>query len=190
MPRQGLIRRLKRTGTEGSHDCMKHYLVIGAVVLGLLGCSAVSDQLTGANQPMRLAVGVPVAATVEDTTLAPETAAPPPPPQARTAEAFDTTAPEQRAAASQPSGEGARILGTTVASLGSAIEPGLWVKTPLVKTEIQGRVSNPATGKSSTVALIPIVGPETAGSRMSLAALRLIGASLTDLTPVELSTSG
>jgi hypothetical protein len=38
--------------------------------------------------------------------------------------------------------------------------------------------------------LIPIDGPATAGSRMSLSALRLIGASLTDLTSVEVSTSG
>jgi len=38
--------------------------------------------------------------------------------------------------------------------------------------------------------LIPIDGPDTAGSRMSLAALRLIGASLTDLTEVEVSLAG
>jgi len=81
-------------------------------------------------------------------------------------------------------------LGTTVASLGSATEPGLWMKTPLVKSEMQGRVTNPATGKSSTVELIPLDGPASGGSRMSLSALRLIGASLTDLTKVEVSTNG
>lgn len=78
-------------------------------------------------------------------------------------------------------------MGKTVASLGSPTEPGLWLKTPLVQTEAQGRVTNPANGKSSLVTLIPIDGPNTAGSRMSLAALRLIGASLTDLTEVEVA---
>lgn len=75
-------------------------------------------------------------------------------------------------------------------SLGSAAEPGLWLKTPLVKSEQPGRVTNPATGKSAAVTLIPLEGPSTAGSRMSLPALRLIGASLTDLTTVEVSAEG
>ncbi|EEB85343.1 conserved hypothetical protein [Roseobacter sp. GAI101] len=139
---------------------------------------------------MTPAVAVPEATDVKETELAPVVTAPPPPPAARTAEALDTTTPEQRAAAAQPAEQGAQSLGTTVASLGSATEPGLWMKTPLVKSEIQGRVVNPATGKSSTVRLIPLDGPKTAGSRMSLSALRLIGASLTDLTPVEVSTGG
>ena len=64
------------------------------------------------------------------------------------------------------------------------------MKTPLVSTEQQGRVTNPANGKSSLVTLIPIDGPNTAGSRMSLAALRLIEASLTDLTEVEVALEG
>ena len=75
-------------------------------------------------------------------------------------------------------------------SLGSATEPGLWLKTPLVDAQQPGRVTNPATGKSAAVTLIPLEGPATAGSRMSLPALRLIGASLTDLTTVEVSTEG
>jgi hypothetical protein len=66
----------------------------------------------------------------------------------------------------------------------------LWLKTPLVSSEQQGRVTNPANGKSSLVTLIPIDGPATAGSRMSLAALRLIEASLTDLTEVEVALEG
>ena len=146
-----------------------------------LGNRATSDQAVAA---------MPDAAPVSETALAPATAAPPPPAQARTAEALDTTTPEQRAAAARPAAAGARNLGTTVASLGSATEPGLWLKTPLVTAEAQGRVTNPANGKSSTVTLIPIAGAATAGSRMSLAALRLIGASVTELTTVEVSIDG
>ncbi len=174
---------------------MKHVMIASMMAIGLTGCSAISNGLgpgasTGADRKMKSAVGVPGATQTQDTVLPSETLSPPPAPTARTAEALDTTTPAQRAAAIQPPAGGARVLGTTVASLGSATEPGLWMKTPLVNTEIQGRVTNPATGKSSTVTLIPIKGAETAGSRMSLSALRLIGASLTDLTSVIVSTGG
>ncbi|AXI48830.1 hypothetical protein C1J03_08535 [Sulfitobacter sp. SK012] len=118
------------------------------------------------------------------------TAAPPPPAAAKTAETLDTTTAEQRAAAAAPVAEVSKALGTTVASLGSPTEPGFWLKTPLVKTQTQGRVLNPANGKSSAVLLIPIDGPATGGSRMSLPAMRLIEASLTELTTVEVSLDG
>lgn len=124
---------------------------------------------------------------VSETPLTPATAAPPPAPEAQTVAALDTTTPEQRALATAPAQGASKTLGKTVVSLGSPTEPGLWIKTPLVKKETQGRVTNPANGKSSIVTLIPIEGAATAGSRMSLSALRLIGASLTDLTEVELS---
>jgi hypothetical protein len=77
-----------------------------------------------------------------------------------------------------------------VASLGSPSEPGFWLKTPLVAQQAEGRVTNPATGQSANVTLIPIDGPPTAGSRLSLPAMRLIGAVLTDLTTIEVSISG
>ncbi|QUJ77993.1 hypothetical protein KDD17_08430 [Sulfitobacter albidus] len=120
------------------------------------------------------------------------TAAPPPPPAAKTQEALDTTSAAQRAAAAAPAApeETSKLLGTTVASLGSPTEPGFWLKTPLVKTETKGRVTNKANGKSSAVTLIPIDGPATGGSRMSLPAMRLIEASLTDLTEVEVTLEG
>ena len=130
---------------------------------------------------------MPPVEEVETAVLAPETAAPPPPPAARTVEALDTTTPEQRAAAVAPPAAPSKVLGKTVVSLGSPTEPGLWIKTPLTKVETQGRVTNPANGKTSLVTLIPLEGPVTAGSRMSLPALRLIGASLTDLTEVEVA---
>lgn len=165
---------------------MTRLLMISLVVLGLAGCAAITDRLgLGSNRggqpserPVEPAQDIPV--------LDLATAAPPPQAGARTVDQLDTTTPEQRAAAATPAG-GGRVLGSTVASLGDATQPGLWLKTPLVQAEAQGRVTNPATGKSSAVTLLPLAGAATAGSQMSLSALRLIGASLTELTEVEVS---
>lgn len=78
-------------------------------------------------------------------------------------------------------------LGTTIASLGNAAEPGLWLKTPLVRTAGPGQVSYAATGKTATVQLIPIDGPATAGSRASLQLLQDLGAPLTGLPELRVS---
>ena len=77
-----------------------------------------------------------------------------------------------------------RRLGTTVASLGDPSQPGFWVKTPLVQSETDGRIVNPANGKSAKVRLIPL-GGAGGGSQVSLPALQLIGVSLTDLPLIE-----
>lgn len=113
-----------------------------------------------------------------------------PPATARTQDAFDTTTAQERAAAQTPAAAGERMLGRTVASLGSPSEPGFWLKTPLVGQEMSGRVVYPATGQSVRVTLIPIGGPATGGSRLSLPALRLLGAPLTGLSDVEVFTGG
>lgn len=91
--------------------------------------------------------------------------------------------PEEPAPVSQVVAPGR--LGTTVASLGSPAEPGLWLKTPLVSSQQAGKISY--NGKTIAVTLIPIDGPDTAGSRLSLQAFQALGAALTDL--VELSVS-
>ncbi|GGG61251.1 hypothetical protein GCM10011415_04150 [Salipiger pallidus] len=112
-----------------------------------------------------------------------------PPAGARTVDQFDTTSAEERAAASAPSEPaGERSLGTTVASLGDPSRSGFWLETPLVTAEGKGRVVY--NGKSAQVDLIPIAGPATGGSRLSLAAMRLIEAPLTDLPTVEVYTGG
>lgn len=165
---------------------MTRLLIICSLVLGIAGCSNLAARMGIGQGPQ----GSGAAAQSAGAVLAPATAAPPPPAAATTADALDTTTPEQRAAAAAPATAPSKALGKTVASLGSPTEPGLWLKTPLVQAEAQGRVTNPANGKSSLVTLIPIEGPNTAGSRMSLAALRLIGASLTDLTEVEVALEG
>ena len=118
--------------------------------------------------------------------------APPPPRAANTQATLDTTTQAQRkqAAARPAVAPQTKLLGTTVASLGSPTEPGFWLKTPLVTSQAEGRVTNTANGKSSAVTLLPIDGPETAGSRLSLPAMRLIEASLTDLTELEVISDG
>lgn len=113
-----------------------------------------------------------------------------PPRGARTVDQFDTTSVEEKRAAqgaaraAQTGGAG-RSLGRTIASLGDPARPGLWIETPLVSAAGRGRVVYPTNGKAVELDLIPINGPRTAGSRMSLAALRVIDAPLTDLPEVE-----
>lgn len=109
----------------------------------------------------------------------------PVPTAARTVEQFDTTTEEQRTAASGSGASGGQDLGLTITSLGAPGEPGFWLKTPLVSAPAKGRVVYAETGKSAQVDLIPIDGPKTAGSRMSLSAMRLIGAPFTGLPEIR-----
>lgn len=76
--------------------------------------------------------------------------------------------------------------GETIASLGDPSEPGLWLRTPLVSTERQGRITT-ESGASVAVRLIPIAGATGAGSRISLEAMQALGVSLTDLVPLTVS---
>lgn len=78
------------------------------------------------------------------------------------------------------------FLGVTVASLGDPGRDGFWIETPLVSTPGKGRVSYEKSGRTVKVDLIPIEGPATAGSRLSLAAMRLLDAPLTGLPEVKL----
>ena len=83
------------------------------------------------------------------------------------------------AAAGAPGG---RLLGTTVASLGDPTRAGFWIETSLVSERRTGRLVYSATGKSAEVELIPAGG---GSSRVSLAALRLLEAPLTDLPVLQ-----
>lgn len=111
-----------------------------------------------------------------------------PPSGARTADALDTTTTEERQAASARSDSGGRDLGVTVASLGDPARSGFWLETPLVDAPTKGRVE--FEGKSAQVDLVPIDGPKSGGSRISLSAMRLIGAPLTGLPEVRVSVDG
>lgn len=72
-------------------------------------------------------------------------------------------------------------LGETVATLGDPTQPGFWLRTPLVAAETKGRVVNDKTGASVQVDLLPMGEERGAGSLLSLASMRLLGGSLTDL---------
>lgn len=122
-------------------------------------------------------------AEAPDRVVDPDEAAvtPAPPATAATADEFDTTTEAERAAARSTAPVGEQELGRTVASLGNPADPGFWLETPLVSEVRQGRVVYAPTGNSVAVELRPISGPATAGSRVSLPALRLLGAPLTGL---------
>ncbi|MCV3272501.1 hypothetical protein [Roseobacter sinensis] len=123
-------------------------------------------------------------------TAAPEQSAAParglPTARANDPDALDQSTAEERAAATAARA-GGRSLGQTVASLGSPAEPGFWLKTPLVSAETAGRVRDRRTGEAVAVTLQPISGPPTAGSRLSLSAMRALGVSLTDLVTLEVT---
>lgn len=99
-----------------------------------------------------------------------------------TIEDFDTTTEAQREEAVSAPATGGGSLGTTVASLGDAATPGFWLETPLVSAPTTGRVRNPATGRTVQVDLRPSAG---GSSRISLAAMRLLEAPLTELVTLE-----
>ncbi|SNT74650.1 hypothetical protein [Paracoccus seriniphilus] len=118
------------------------------------------------------------------------TRAPAPKPAAKaTASQLDTTTAAQKAAAAKAPEVAETRLGSTIASLGDPTEGGFWIKTPLVKARGIGRIFNPVNGKSAKVDLIPLDGPASGGSQVSLPALQLIGVSLTDLPELEVYKS-
>jgi len=102
---------------------------------------------------------------------------------ARTADTLDRTTPEERAAATAPAADGAR-LGDTLASLGNPAEGGFWLRTGLVTETRQGRVEAPG-GASVQLELRPSGSAPGAGSQMSLAAFRALDLSLTGLHRID-----
>jgi hypothetical protein len=84
--------------------------------------------------------------------------------------------------AALPQGDG-RFMGFSVASLGDAADPGLWIETPLVSTEQPGRVIS-ENGLQLFLTLRPSGGARNSGSRMSLQAFQELGIPLTALPTV------
>lgn len=78
----------------------------------------------------------------------------------------------------------AGMLGRTIASLGDPNKPGFWIETPLARQSGKGRVRYDKSGRTIKVDLIPIPGEPTAGSRLSLAAMKLLDAPLAGLPEV------
>ncbi len=159
---------------------MRQFFVMVLLIATLPGC-AMLERVAGKPAP-KLPEPTPV--ETAESGVVPSGAVPT---GARTVEEFDTTSAAQRAAAvaGVEKAAGERDLGRTIASLGSPTEPGFWLKTPLVSEPARGRVEYAETGSSVVLDLIPIEGAKTAGSRISLAALRLLGAPLTGLPEVR-----
>jgi len=97
------------------------------------------------------------------------------------AEAVPTDAPAPVAA----SGAGWAGAKKTVAGLGDPTRPGRWLETPLVESEVNGRVVVSRTGAQAYVALVPAPGPEGGGSRLSLEAMRALLVPLDELVELE-----
>jgi len=95
-------------------------------------------------------------------------------------------------AVSDPSNDNSApaLPATTVASLGDVARPGLWMRTPLVRAPMRGRVTDAATGASVVLDLIPLDAPPGAGSRMSLAAYQRLNLPLTSLPELRVEPAG
>ncbi|MEM1373806.1 MAG: hypothetical protein AAGF78_05415 [Pseudomonadota bacterium] len=131
------------------------------LALSLAGCAQLPEFL-GNDAPPKVAIAVPV-----------EPVADIPDPEAETGLVKEEVAEPVPA----PSNE-------TLATLGNAAEPGLWLKTPLVSSQGPGRVTSVDNGRVVEVTLIPLDAEPTAGSRASLAALQALGLSLTAISPL------
>lgn len=106
-------------------------------------------------------------------------------PAAARPEAYDQSSIAERAAAAAPVSAQSRRLGDTIASLGDPTRQGFWIRTPLVDAPGKGRLVDPASGKSVNVDLLPREGAAAGGSLVSLAALQMLGVSLTGLPRLE-----
>lgn len=78
---------------------------------------------------------------------------------------------------------GDRVRGFSVASLGDATIPGLWIETPLVDRERLATIVAP-NGTTVEVTARPSGGERGSGSRLSLAAFQALGMNLTSLPTV------
>ena len=170
--------------------------IVPVTALALTGCADFSARLGDAFRP----IGEPAIASEQDPAVRAAASDPDAadaavaeagqsealPAAPTTAEDFDTTTPEERAVATSgadtPDAAEER-LGTTVVSLGSPADPGLWLETPLASEERPGRI---VLGEEGVlVTLRPSGGAPGSGSRISLPAMRLLKVSLTDLPTVE-----
>ncbi len=91
-----------------------------------------------------------------------------------------------------PEGAGTGLGGPaiTVAGLGDPSRPGMWLETPLVQAKGQGQVRLVSGGALVSVTLLPAPGEASAGSRLSLAAMRALGAPLTELVELDVVPGG
>ena len=167
-----------------------------AVPMLIASCSMLPDSLRRTPvpdpAPRTAPVAVPAidlpATTLQTDAIVAEAGTAPAPRSATTAEQFDTTTEEERAvavaAAATLEAAPSALLGRQVVSLGNPAETGLWVATGLVSATRPGRIVDPTSGNAVLVELRPLEG--AGAPQISLAALRLLGGSLTALPEVEI----
>ena len=71
---------------------------------------------------------------------------------------------------------------STIAGLGDPNKPGRWLETPLVETEINGRVVVPKTGAQAYITLVPA---PSGGSRLSVEAMRALLVPFDELVELD-----
>ena len=153
----------------------------------LAACNAPSAPEWLHTQPAPQAAVVADTLDAEPVETLDSTPPPPPPENAITVEQFDTTTAEDREAAlapAEPAGE--ERLGTTLATLGSPADPGIWIETGLVSALAPGRAEVAATGASVNLELRPSGGDAGSGSEISLPAMRLLEIPLTAIQELEI----
>ena len=156
---------------------MRRWVLLLGLMGVLAGCAVVPEGLFGQrNRPTPAVEAVPGSDTETEEGAIPE--------DARTAEEFDTTSAADRATALEAAAASGTEadLGVTIATLGDVTQTGIWLKTPLVSEPSKGRVEATENGKAVAVDLIPLEGQAGAGSRISLAAMRLLEVDLTSLS--------
>lgn len=87
------------------------------------------------------------------------------------------------------SGTGFQGRASTVASLGDPALPGMWMETSLVRTE-QVALLRSSNGKEVRVTLKPASGASATSGRLSISAMRALGAPLTELVELEVLPAG
>ena len=97
--------------------------------------------------------------------------------------AGDDGGDDDDADAANGGGGALRSLGTSVATLGDPARPGLWVQTPRAGADTRGRVR--ATGDGTAIEVTVIAAPGAGGSRLSLGAMRALGADPAGLVEIE-----
>ncbi|MCV6584914.1 MAG: hypothetical protein OIF47_05225 [Marinibacterium sp.] len=154
------------------------------LVLALGGCAQIGGLFGPAGDPASGATDAPAAAVVTPAAVPDRS---PVPTTGRSVDSLDTTTEAERSAAAAPAAGGGR-LGQVVAGLGDPSKPGIWLETPLVDREQPGRATDRASGASVQLTLIPI--PDSGGSRLSLAAMRVLDAPLSELVELDVFTGG
>ena len=101
------------------------------------------------------------------------------------AEAAKVSDAELQEAVAKPAKKAERDLGKTIASLGLIDEGGFWLQTPLVKSEVEGRVIYLKSGATVNLQLVPNNEAAGSGSQISIAAMNVLGIPIVELAELQ-----